>query len=182
MRQNNINLPRSTPAIVVPPVPAALPKGLAPDAGERIIPPILLIDDDPAVRESLRRVLASEGWKVVTAKTGEEALERLEECEPGLMITDLCMAQVSGWDLLFHEHIQRPLLPIFVITALPPQSTNGAAKFATKFFQKPIDLDVLLAEVCFYLTGQPRWASETSVRFTPRSPSARIRSRRVVSE
>jgi CheY-like chemotaxis protein len=52
---------------------------------------ILLIDDDPAVCEALRRVLVVEGWNVVTAKSGEEALERLQDVEPDLMITDLCM-------------------------------------------------------------------------------------------
>lgn len=112
---------------------------------------ILLIDDDPAVLESLSRVLASEGWRVITAKTGEEGLERLQEQEPDLMITDLRMANVSGWDLLFHENLQRPRLPIFVITALPPDATGGADKFATEFFQKPLDLEHLLATVRQYL-------------------------------
>ena len=112
---------------------------------------ILLVDDDHAVRESLCRVLAIEGWNIVTAGSGEEALERLREHEPDLMITDLCMMPVSGWDLLFHENIQRPRMPIFVITALSFRATNGAAKFATEFFQKPLDLDVLIAAVRCYL-------------------------------
>jgi len=115
---------------------------------------ILLIDDDPGVRESLRRVLASEGWRVIAAETGEDALECLRENEPDLMITDLCMAPVSGWDLLFHESLQRPRLPIFVITALPPRAANGAAKFATEFFQKPVDLDLLLAAVRRHLAPE----------------------------
>jgi DNA-binding NtrC family response regulator len=108
---------------------------------------ILLVDDDPAVRESLRRVLATEGWKVVPACSGEEALELLLECEPDLIITDLRMAAVSGWDLLFHEQAQRPRLPIFVVTALSLQAASEAAQRATEFFQKPVDLDVLLAAV-----------------------------------
>jgi two-component system, response regulator, stage 0 sporulation protein F len=117
------------------------------EVSDRIRGSILLVDDDSAVREGLRRVLATEGWQVVAAKNGEEALEYLQEHEPDLIITDLCMAEVSGWDLLFHEKIQRPHLPIFVITALSHQETNGAAHFAMKFFQKPIDLDALLAAV-----------------------------------
>jgi DNA-binding NtrC family response regulator len=110
-------------------------------------PTILLVDDDPAVRESLGRVLATEGWRVVSAANGQEALERLTEQQPDLMITDLCMANISGWDLLFHENMQRPSLPIFVITALPPTSVAGADHFAAEFFQKPLDLDALVAAI-----------------------------------
>jgi two-component system response regulator GlrR len=117
------------------------------------VPWILLIDDDPAVCESLRRVLATEGWRVTTARTGADALERLHENEPDLMITDLCMKPVNGWDLLFHERLQRPHLPIFVITALSRQAANGAAQFAAEFFQKPVDLDDLLATTRRYLEG-----------------------------
>jgi DNA-binding NtrC family response regulator len=130
---------------------ADLPVSKARGTSARTNSTILLVDDDPAVRESLCRVLAIEGWNIVTAGSGEEALERLREHEPDLMITDLCMTPVSGWDLLFHENIQRPRLPIFVITALSLQATNGAAKFATEFFQKPLDLDVLIAAVRCYL-------------------------------
>jgi DNA-binding NtrC family response regulator len=69
------------------------------------------------------------------------------------MITDLCMEAVSGWDLLFHERLQRPDLPIFVITALPVQATGGADKIATEFFIKPLDLDALIAAVRRSLSG-----------------------------
>lgn len=108
---------------------------------------ILLVDDDPAVLKSLGRVLATEGWRVVTAANGEEALERLAERQPDLIITDLRMAGISGWDLLFHENMQRPNLPIFVITALPPASVGGADHFAAEFFQKPLDLDALVTAI-----------------------------------
>ena len=63
------------------------------------------------------------------------------------MITDLCMIGVNGWDLLFHEKLQRPNLPIFVITALPLTSVGGADRFATDFFQKPLDLDNFVAAI-----------------------------------
>jgi DNA-binding response OmpR family regulator len=153
MRQSTDNLPRPSHAPILPSPMRAWPAASGQNSLERTEASILLIDDDPAVCESLRRVLATEGWHVVTAKGGEEALEYLREHEPDLMITDLCMAPVNGWDLLFHENIQRPLLPIFVITALSLQATNGAAHFAAEFFQKPIDLDILLAAVRFHLAN-----------------------------
>jgi DNA-binding NtrC family response regulator len=114
-------------------------------------PVILLVDDDPSVLKSLGRALAAEGWRIVIAANGEEALERLAERQPDLMITDLRMGDVSGWDLLFHENMQRPDLPIFVITALPPPAVGGADHFAAEFFQKPLDLDALVTAIhrCF---------------------------------
>jgi DNA-binding NtrC family response regulator len=108
---------------------------------------ILLVDDDRAVLESLRRVLSMEGWQVFTAADGEEALGFLAEREPDLLITDLRMVGVSGWDLLFHEKMQRPKLPIFVISALPPAAVEGADRIATRFFQKPLDLELLVAAI-----------------------------------
>jgi DNA-binding NtrC family response regulator len=108
---------------------------------------ILLVDDDAAVLESLRRVLITEGLHVITARSGEEALACIERQSPRLVITDLCMATVTGWDLLYHEHFERPGVPFFVITALPPKATGGADTFATEFFQKPLDLDALIAAV-----------------------------------
>jgi DNA-binding response OmpR family regulator len=55
--------------------------------------------------------------------------------------------------LLFHEKLQRPGLPIFVITALPVQATGGADKIATELFIKPLDLDALIAAVRRSLRG-----------------------------
>jgi DNA-binding NtrC family response regulator len=118
---------------------------------ERAAATILLIDDDPSVCEALSRVLTLEGWQVVTALSGEQALDRLEGAEPSLLITDLCMAQVSGWDILFHEKLQRPRMPIFVITALSRSEAREADTFATEFFQKPIDPDALIAAVRHHL-------------------------------
>ncbi len=110
-------------------------------------PTILLVDDDVGVLVSLARVLLLEKWQVITAQTGEEALECLNERQPDLMITDLNMGDISGWDLLFHENMQRPGMPIFVITALPPSIIGGADCFATEFFQKPLNLDALVAAI-----------------------------------
>ena len=146
-------MPRYSPASGSPKAdPHPLKPGKAPripetGAGPPTDPVILLVDDDPSVLKSLGRVLATEGWQVVTAANGEEALARLAEREPDLMITDLRMGDVSGWDLLFHENMQRPNLPIFVITALPPPAVGGADHFAAEFFQKPLDLDTLVTAI-----------------------------------
>ena len=142
--------PSANAAVIPQPIPVKplRPVPIAP-RGKRST--ILLVDDDPSVREALRRVLVKDGWNVVTAGSGEEALGRMQNAEPDLMITDLRMASVSGWDLLFHEKFQRPHLPVFVITALPAQATSDVEKFATEFFRKPLNLDALLLAVHRYL-------------------------------
>ena len=146
-------MPRTSPASITrpseshlpPTVPAPPFKSPANDRSEPAT--ILLVDDDSAVLKSLGRVLTAEGWRVVSAASGEEALETLTKLQPDLMITDLRMAGVSGWDLLFHENIQRPGLPIFVMTALPLSAVSGANLIAAEFFQKPLDPGELVAAI-----------------------------------
>lgn len=108
---------------------------------------VLLVDDDASVLESLRRVLVQSGLNVVTASNGEQALEKLDEFKPSLIITDLCMGSVSGWDLVFHHHLHESRLPFIIITALPLRDAGGVEKFAEGFFQKPLNLDALLAAI-----------------------------------
>jgi DNA-binding NtrC family response regulator len=110
-------------------------------------PTILLVDDDASVRDSLCRLLAGQHFHVLGASGGDEALRLIEQHEPDLLITDLCMVSVDGWDLLVRANRHRPALPVFVITALPARETCGADQFATAFFQKPLDLDALIAAI-----------------------------------
>ena len=117
------------------------------------LPVILLIDDDPAVVKSLARVVASEGMVAITAASGAEGIERIRECAPDLVITDLCMTGVDGWDVLFHERMERPGLPIFVITGLAAGDTGGADTFASAFFPKPLDIWTLMTAVRLQLAA-----------------------------
>lgn len=130
-------------------------------------PIVLLIDDDPAVLESLRRVFVQEGLNVVTAANGEEALDMLGRLHPDLVVTDLCMGMVSGWDLVFHTHLHNAGLPFIVITALPVREAGGVEKLAAGFFQKPLNLETLLAAVHKQLGSAPPAATPPA----PRPPS-----------
>jgi CheY-like chemotaxis protein len=131
------------PTTTRPKLPATTPATLRCTGGSTI----LLVDDDFSVRESLQRVLASEGFDVVTAASGEDALLQLATLRPALVITDLCMRSVSGWDLVFHYHLHEAGLPFFVITALSRREAGGVDTIANRFFQKPLNLDALLGAV-----------------------------------
>ena len=108
---------------------------------------ILLVDNDPAVREALRRVLAMERWNVMTAGSREEALERMLEREPNLIITDPCTTFINGRGILINEKIRQPGPPVFIITAHSLQKRNAAMLSATEYFQKPLNLDLLLSAI-----------------------------------
>ena len=99
--------------------------------------PILVVDDDPALRELLRRTLEREGYAVVEAADGRSALARIEERVPGLILLDLMMPHMNGFELLT-ELRARPEwrgIPVVVVTAkdltpedeAAPQWSRGAA-------------------------------------------------------
>jgi two-component system response regulator MprA len=149
-----------------PPAPAALPDAMDKlPAGGRPASPcaastILLVDQDPAVREALRRVLAMERWNVVTAGSREEALERVLEHEPDLIITEPCTAFINGCGILINEEIGQPDLPVFIITAQSLQTKNAAMLYATEYFQKPLNLNLLLSAIRRHLEPGSSWPDE----------------------
>ncbi|GDY20344.1 hypothetical protein LBMAG56_16890 [Verrucomicrobiota bacterium] len=67
---------------------------------ETSLRPVLVVEDDEAARDLLQRILISEGWTVTTAANGQEALQRLSESPPGLILLDLLMPEMGGIELL----------------------------------------------------------------------------------
>jgi len=80
---------------------------------------ILVVDDEPNVRDYLKMVLVDAGFEVVTAGDGEEALERIRESRPDFISLDLIMPRKSGHKLLFELKRDRDLsrIPVLVVTA-----------------------------------------------------------------
>ena len=106
--------------------------------------PVLVVDDDPDIRETLREVIEAEGFAVVCAANGRAALDALAMglC-PSLVVLDLMMPSMSGWELLAAIRADRSLadLPVAVISAAGGRATPVGA---TCFLRKPIDLDTLI--------------------------------------
>jgi DNA-binding response OmpR family regulator len=82
-------------------------------------PDILLVEDEGAIAEALRRMLLRAGYIVRTAKDGVEALAELGQRLPSVLILDLILPGVSGYAILEHIHEHQMLLPIIIITANP---------------------------------------------------------------
>jgi len=107
---------------------------------------VLVVDDDEAIRESLREVLEDEGYEARTAANGLEALEALRGTElsrPTLMLLDLMMPVMNGWQVLeaiSHDPELRRI-PVILVTAAGDITIPTSA---TVCIPKPIDLERLL--------------------------------------
>lgn len=78
---------------------------------------ILIVDDDPDIRASMRALLESEGFAVVCAADGLEALRLLPAENPALLITDLRMPQMEGMELLDRIRAAAPAVKMLVVSA-----------------------------------------------------------------
>lgn len=142
------------PTIMEPPVnsDAATPVAPAPVAAKKRI---LLADDSPQIRESLSKLLRNFGYHVTLVAQGGQALDRALEEEFDLLLLDLNMPGMDGWETLDHLSSLKPALPVVIITAQPDQSHWARAEGACALMEKPLDLPVLLHTIR-KVTGQPR--------------------------
>ncbi|WP_432822852.1 sigma-54-dependent transcriptional regulator [Trichloromonas sp.] len=122
-------------------------------------PRILVVDDEAVIREGIRRILEKEGCQVETKSSGRVALEKLQEDDFDLVITDLKMPGMSGIELLKAIRILQPDVPVILITGYSTVETaveamkNGAFDYLAKPFtpaqitekvQKALDQRALL--------------------------------------
>lgn len=110
-----------------------------PDGEKRI----LVVDDDDAIRTLLLTVLRRRGFKVDTARNGSEAVDRCIRCRYALVLLDLMMPVMSGYELLDHlgPMENRPL--VIVLTAAPPPRQLSADLVAGTL-RKPFDIELLI--------------------------------------
>ncbi|MDZ4719415.1 MAG: response regulator [Roseiflexaceae bacterium] len=112
---------------------------------------ILVVDDDPAIVEVLRRFLNHEGYTVVTANNGIEAIERVHEDQPDLILLDVTMPKMDGFMACrrLKEDERTALIPITMLTGLDDQDyrTRGIEAGADDFLTKPFDQTTLRARI-----------------------------------
>jgi DNA-binding response OmpR family regulator len=105
---------------------------------------VLLVDDDPTVRDSLNDVLVSEGYFVIPAENGQQALELAGRLPVDLALLDLNMPVKNGWDTFEHLTREHPLLPIIIVTARPNQLFTALNAGVGALLEKPMDIPILL--------------------------------------
>ena len=79
-------------------------------------PQILVVDDDPCIRESLGMLLISVGYDVAMADNGATAVSYLEARVPDVIVTDLKMPQMSGIELISHVRSRYPSIPVVAMS------------------------------------------------------------------
>jgi excisionase family DNA binding protein len=116
----------------------------APAAG----PLVLIVDDDERVREYVRVNLEAEGYSVREAGSAEEGLAVLDEQSPDLILLDVMMPQVDGWEMLrrVQEHTGVGAIPVIMFSGKVDEQTAGDARErgAQGFIGKPFDPRTLI--------------------------------------
>lgn len=115
------------------------------------MPTVLVVDDQEAFRQFIALALSFEGFQVTAVGDGEAALAQVRRAVPDLVVLDLSMPQVSGWQVL---RVLRsdPLLsqvPVIVVTANADQETRERCAHARvqALLVKPVSLDEILATI-----------------------------------
>ena len=114
--------------------------------------PVLVVDDDPDFRELARRLLGREGYTVIEAENGRAALARLGDATPGVILLDLMMPEMDGFDVVaaIQGNAAWRAIPIVVITAkdLSPEDHERLNGYVTRVLQKgALSRETLLTEV-----------------------------------
>ena len=114
--------------------------------------PVLVVDDDAASREGLITILRVEGYPATGAADGEEALEVAQAVHPCLILLDLMMPVIDGFQFRTAQ-LQNPELantPVVLISALDDEAQIARRIGPMNELPKPIDVDELLAVVALY--------------------------------
>lgn len=106
---------------------------------------VLVVDDERDIREAVSEVLADEGYEVFGAADGAEALSKLRAHHPAVVLLDLMMPGMNGWEFRAAQQHDPEVsgIPVIVVSALGKVAGLDAAEF----LQKPFELDALLTAV-----------------------------------
>jgi CheY-like chemotaxis protein len=132
---------------------------------------ILVVDDIPNILELIETTLKFKGgYRVVTAQNGEEALDFIQRERPSLVITDILMPKLDGFNLVHRLRLDSETRDIPVVflsaTYVAPEDKMFATLIgATRFLEKPIDIDLLMRTISELLTQEELVAPEPIKEF-----------------
>lgn len=100
---------------------------------------ILVLDDDPVVTLSCKRILGAEGYNIITADRGEDAIKKVSKEEFDLLITDIRLPDINGVEVLRKSKIIQPKLDVVIITGYPTleDAKESVRLGALEFIEKP---------------------------------------------
>lgn len=143
------------PRYVGVPVPENIPVAAEPPviaAGATV----LVIDDDPAVREIIVSYLQGEGFHVATATSGEEGLQLAHDLKPAVITLDVMMPMMDGWEVLAQLKSAPDLshIPVIMLSFMDSR-TMGFALGATDYMLKPVSREALIDVMKRYASTAP---------------------------
>jgi two-component system, OmpR family, alkaline phosphatase synthesis response regulator PhoP len=112
-------------------------------------PTILVVDDEPNIVELVRLYLRSEGYQVESARDGREALEKVAAIHPSLVVLDLMMPELDGWEVARRLRENDPRTPIIMLTAKGDDADKivGLDMGADDYLAKPFNPRELVSRV-----------------------------------
>jgi two-component system, chemotaxis family, chemotaxis protein CheY len=111
----------------------------------------LAVDDEHSILVLVQEVLTAEGIEVRTARNGREALQVVQECNPELILLDMRMPIMNGWEFAAaYRQLPPPHAPLVVVTAGLDGKKKAADITAAGLLTKPFEIDDLLATVRRY--------------------------------
>src|SRR5208283_1125917 len=127
---------------------------------------ILIAEDSPTQAEYLRYVLEKSGFKVWAVANGMEALEFLKSQRPDIVVTDILMPEMSGYELCkrIRSDVNLRDIPVIIVTALsdPTDVLEGLEAEADNFITKPYDEGFLISRIQYMIANKElRKDSET---------------------
>lgn len=117
---------------------------------------VMLVDDEKMIRESVEVFFQSEGVGILTAASGDECLEHLEAGFRGVILMDVMMPEMNGWDTI-RSIVENDLYEgniIVMLTALnaPDNKMEGIQEYVTDYLTKPFNPDELMDVLQYYFS------------------------------
>ena len=124
-------------------------------------PLILAVDDDQVTLRLIERILSDSGYDVVTANSGSNALLTLTKTKPNLILLDVMMPEMTGYEICsrLQENEETAFIPVIFVTALGDEEDKAKA-FAVggvDYLEKPIRKDTLLKAISKHLQTKSHW-------------------------
>ncbi|MGM0824259.1 MAG: response regulator transcription factor [Pseudomonadota bacterium] len=120
---------------------------------------VLVVDDEPNILISLEFLMQQAGFDVITAEDGEQALAHVQQAPPDLILLDISLPGISGFDVLeqLRQQATTAALPIIMLTAhgREVEREKGMALGADDYITKPFSTQALVEKVNALLSGHP---------------------------